>query len=145
MKEFKIEVPKGFEIDKEKSTFEKIVFKEIKDSKQKLFEYHKTTEEEFNKLYENLPKHVKAYALEVMVVEYYNKGWTPNWSNSSEYKYCPWLYLNNFRLCTVDNCCTGSSCSARLCFKSEEDCREAVEEFFEVFKESRMLNYTPQY
>ena len=27
--ELKIEVPKGYEIDKEKSTFEKIVFKEI--------------------------------------------------------------------------------------------------------------------
>lgn len=30
MKEFKIEVPKGYEIDKEKSTFERIVFKEAK-------------------------------------------------------------------------------------------------------------------
>jgi len=29
MKELKIEVPQGFEIDKEKSTFEKIVFKEV--------------------------------------------------------------------------------------------------------------------
>ena len=27
MKEFKIEIPEGYEIDKEKSTFEKIVFK----------------------------------------------------------------------------------------------------------------------
>lgn len=30
MKELKIEVPEGYEIDKEKSTFEKIVFKKIK-------------------------------------------------------------------------------------------------------------------
>ena len=30
MKELKIEVPQGYEIDKEKSTFEKIVFKKIK-------------------------------------------------------------------------------------------------------------------
>ena len=28
-KELKIEIPKGYEIDKEKSTFEKIVFKKI--------------------------------------------------------------------------------------------------------------------
>lgn len=30
MKELKIEVPQGYEIDKEKSTFEKIIFKKIK-------------------------------------------------------------------------------------------------------------------
>lgn len=28
-KELKIEIPKGYEIDKEKSTFEKIVFKKL--------------------------------------------------------------------------------------------------------------------
>lgn len=33
MKEFKIEVPNGYEIDKEKSTFEKIVFKEVNNEK----------------------------------------------------------------------------------------------------------------
>lgn len=119
----------------------KIVFKETKDSKQKLFEYHKTTEEEFNKLYENLPKHVKACALEVMVVEYYNKGWTPNWSNPVEYKYYPCFYLDNFRVSCVSDYQTFSYCPAHLCFKSKEDCIEAVEEFFEVFKESRMLKY----
>ena len=31
MKELKIEVPQGYEIDKEKSTFEKIVFKKVED------------------------------------------------------------------------------------------------------------------
>ena len=33
MKELKIEIPKGYEIDKDKSTFEKIVFKEIEKHK----------------------------------------------------------------------------------------------------------------
>lgn len=35
-KELKIEVPQGYEIDKEKSTFEKIVFKKVEDSFSKL-------------------------------------------------------------------------------------------------------------
>ena len=35
-KELKIEVPKGYEIDKEKSTFEKIVFKKVEDPFSKL-------------------------------------------------------------------------------------------------------------
>ena len=37
-KEFKIQVPKGYEIDKEKSTFEKIVFKKVDKSLPKTWE-----------------------------------------------------------------------------------------------------------
>lgn len=44
MKELRIEVPEGYEIDKEKSTFEKIVFKPLKDI------YPKTWEECIDKL-----------------------------------------------------------------------------------------------
>lgn len=36
MKELKIEIPKGYEIDKEQSTFEKIIFKKIKLNFRKL-------------------------------------------------------------------------------------------------------------
>ena len=38
-KEIKIEVPKGYEIDKEKSTFEKIVFKKIPENPKTWEEY----------------------------------------------------------------------------------------------------------
>lgn len=44
MKELKIEVPEGYEIDKEKSTFEKIVFKPLE------IKYPKTWKECMNKL-----------------------------------------------------------------------------------------------
>lgn len=44
MKELKIEIPEGYEIDKEKSTFEKIVFKPLE------IKYPKTWEECMNKL-----------------------------------------------------------------------------------------------
>lgn len=60
--ELTIEAPKGFEIDKEKSTFEKIVFKEVSNNLKKVFEYHKTTKESFDKLYENLPLRSKKQA-----------------------------------------------------------------------------------
>lgn len=38
MKELNIQIPKGYEIDKQKSTFEKIVFKEIKNKLPKTWE-----------------------------------------------------------------------------------------------------------
>ena len=42
-KELKIEVPKGYEIDKEKSTFEKIVFKKIDNTPKTWEDYCKLT------------------------------------------------------------------------------------------------------
>lgn len=42
-KELKIEVPQGYEIDKEKSTFEKIIFKKISENPKTWEEYCKLT------------------------------------------------------------------------------------------------------
>ena len=42
-KELKIEVPEGYEIDKEKSTFEKIIFKKIPENPKTWEEYCKLT------------------------------------------------------------------------------------------------------
>lgn len=104
---------------------------------QKVYEYHKTTEEEFDKLYLNIPKKVKAYQQEIMVVAYYNKDWTPNYNNSNEYKYYPYFYMDEFRLDYVTGGCAASTVGAPQVFKNKKDCEEAVELFFEVYKESR--------
>lgn len=140
-KEVKIEIPKGFEVDKEKSTFERIVFKELNNSMEEVYRYHNTTQEDFDKLYLNIPSHVKAYQKECMVVAFYNKSWVPNWEDSSEKKYYLWFYLDNFRLDGTDcDCDDDSVSSARLCFRTKEDALEAFERFPDVFKESRMFN-----
>jgi hypothetical protein len=103
-----------------------------------VYKYYGTTEEEFDKLYENLPNHVKAFEKECMVVTFYNKDWKPNWDDSDERKYYPWFYLgNDFRLRHSAYFYSCSCVSSRLCFRSEEDCEEAVEKFFEVYRESR--------
>ena len=104
---------------------------------QKVYEYHKTTEEEFDKLYLNIPKKVKAYQQEIMIVEYYNKNWKPNWNNNNEYKFYPYFYMDNFRLCDVFGFCSYADVGAPQVFKNKKDCKEAVELFFEVYKESR--------
>lgn len=104
---------------------------------QKVYEYHKTTEEEFNKLYENIPSKVKAYAQEIMIVAYYNKNWTPNWKNNNEYKYYPYFYMDKFRLYCVLTTDSNSCVGAPSVFKNKKDCKEAVELFFDIYKESR--------
>ena len=93
--------------------------------------------EEFDKLYENLPKHVKAFEKECMVVAFYNKGWIPDFKNSEELKYYPWFRMYKFSFSHVACFNLSSTISRRLLFKKEEDCREAVEKYFEVFRESR--------
>lgn len=136
--ELKINVPNGFEIDKEKSTFENIVFKEIGDNFDKVFTYHNTTKEQFDKLYESIPFHVKAYAKESMLASFYNKEWTPNFQDSNERKYYPWFYMDEFRLNVVDCNDRGSDSCAPLLWKNEKDLREAIELYPEVFKNARL-------
>lgn len=104
---------------------------------QKVYEYHDTTEKEFDKLYNNIPSKVKAYAQEIMVVAYYNKTWIPDWNNSKEYKYYPYFHMDKFRFGGVSELYSCSSVGAPQVFKNKKDCEEAVELFFDIYKESR--------
>ena len=140
MKELKIEVPKGFEVDKEKSTFERIMFKEVSSPMEKVFQYHNTTEEQFNELYKNIPKHLKAIEKECMLASFYNKGWIPDFNNKNQRKYFAYFYLDVFRLDDCSYCYSSSCVPARLLWKNEQDLREAVEIYKDVFKESREFN-----
>jgi len=87
------------------------------------------TDEEFNKL--------SGFEKECKVVAFYNKGWKPNWEDSNEVKYIPYFYMDNFRSYCVYCYYSCSLVSSRLCFKSEKDAKEAVENYFEIFKQSR--------
>lgn len=102
-----------------------------------VYRFHNTTEEEFNKLYENIPDHVKAFEQECMITNYYNKGEKPNWEDSNQRKYFAWFYLDDFRFDFSDSYYTFSVCSSRLCFLREEDLKEAVVKFLDIYKRSR--------
>src|SRR6478736_8864320 len=65
----------------------------------KVYEYHNTTEEEFENLYKNLPLNVKYHQKEVMIVNYYNKGEKADFKNANQKKYYGWFYLDEFRFC----------------------------------------------
>lgn len=114
-KELKIITPEGYEIDKDKSTFEKIVFKKVEEK----LTYTKIIKELFNgkKYYyindygtiketydpekiidfcdtdpNNAPTKYQLQRLlalnKLMNVAYYlNDGWEPNWNNNIERKY----------------------------------------------------------
>jgi hypothetical protein len=107
MKTFKIKIPNGFEIDKDNSTFEQIVFKEIKNELPKnwkqlkeLSGYYVTgnevnSGEDFS--IRNSNKNIFATEEQAQASialsqlsqlrEVYRNGWVPDWSNN-KYKFC---------------------------------------------------------
>lgn len=102
-----IECPQGYEIDKEKSTFEKIVFKEVKELPKKWEELNmvagwyssingiccQTTPTKCTTYSRNLFLNEEQAEASIALAqlsqlrEVYRKGWTPNWNNMSG-KYC---------------------------------------------------------
>ena len=120
-KELKIEIPKGYEVDKENSTFEKIVFKKVEEK----LTYTKIIKELFNgkKYYyindygtiketydpekiidfcdtdpNNAPTKYQLERLlalnKLMNVAYYlNDGWEPNWNDGCQEKF--YIYYNS--------------------------------------------------
>jgi hypothetical protein len=114
MKTLKIEIPNGFEIDKENSTFEQIVFKEIKKELPKTWEelqkfdgYYKdgncvinftqenTTKEKNKDIFATEEQAEASIALAQLsqLREVYRNGWVPDWKND-EYKFCIEFYAN---------------------------------------------------
>ena len=105
----------------------------------RLFDWHNTTEEAFNKLYENIPAKIKAIALEAMIAEMYRNNVEVDWSDSRQYKWFLWFDLSE----GVSLDCVGY-CDSQLsyvppflCFLSEADAKDACKNYSEVYKISR--------
>lgn len=109
MKTLNIEIPKGYEIDKEKSTFEKIVFKEIKNELPKSWEelgeikgyyvssasyIHPINKTDQNgdqrNVFDTKEQAEASIALAQLsqLKKVYNGDWTADWSNIEQSKYC---------------------------------------------------------
>lgn len=69
-----------------------------------------------------------------------NEGWTPNWDDSSEYKYNPWFDMrgtsagSGFSGSTYFYDYNSSDVGSRLCYKSEKLAKYAGTQFVEVYK-----------
>jgi hypothetical protein len=109
-KELKIQVPRGYEIDKENSTFEKIVFKKVEKELPKCWEElgeikgwyvdsfsdimpcdkGDTDKDNDKNIFPTIEEAEACITLAQLcqLRDRYNDGWKPNWRTGSEIKYC---------------------------------------------------------
>lgn len=115
MKSVKITPPKGYEVDKENSTFEEIKFKPIE---------YLTLSIIVDKVINTNRDSIKILAFErfVQIARYYNGNWYPNWLDFNEQKYfiylCEDKYFITCRTTSPENFC---------CFKSREDAQKVID------------------
>lgn len=89
-KELKIQVPEGYEIDKENSTFECIKFKKKPVTIMGIMDEFKEKHNYPVKVLATSNTHMhKILAINslILVAKYLNKGWVPNFNNSKQPKY----------------------------------------------------------
>lgn len=146
MKELKINVPDGYEIDQEKSTFENIVFKEaIKNIRERIqtikdvYALNNISEKEFKASCENDTDDEVGYKLVKLIVSAYNQGKTPDFKDGI-YKYLPYFIIgeNDFRYGTYDFWCASSDASSRLLFiglEAKDNMLDAVKKFLSEYKQ----------
>ena len=146
-KEMKIHVPEGYEIDREKSTFESIVFKKVEakelpkswegllgvsgcyvDSNSKVDVFKGCfTKEETKNVFPTRAEAEACLALSQLcqLRDRYNDGWKPDWKNEKELKYVIEIFWDNIVKREYE-------CRYKvLAFKTEE----LRDEFLENFRE----------
>lgn len=153
MNTLKINVPEGFEIDKDKSTFEEIVFKPIKKDLPKTWEDLKsvkgwwvteqanlnTANSNAEKGNENVfvtkeqAKAAIALAQLSQLREVYRQGWVPDWKNSGVAKYS--ITKIKYEIDTVNI----YNSAHFLSFQSEEVRDEFLRNFKDLIEEASPL------
>ena len=151
MKTLKIQIPTGYEIDEQKSTFQeikfKVVSKNIRDRIQTIydiFSLNGTTEEDFNKKWNKdlFTTTEIGIGLELLIANAYNEGRKSDWDDGTWKRY-PYLYMqeSDFRLNFVNGNQEYSGAPSALCFNGSEageNCRDAVSKFLPQYKQSRL-------
>lgn len=149
MKTLKINVPSGYEIDQEKSTFENIVFKEVVKSIREriqtmkdIYELNNTTEKDFLSGCGNDTNDEVGYKKVKLIVSAYNQGRLPDF-NDGTYKYAPYFHMKkgDFRYYCYDDWGSSSVTSARLLFvglEAKSNMLDAVEKFLPEYKQYQL-------
>lgn len=96
-------------------------------------------EEVFTKL--GFTKDEIAYRKLKAIAEALNEGWRPNWANSNEYKYFPWLVYNpssaGFSSAHTHPAAsyTSTYIGSRLCYKTRELAAYAGRQFEDIYND----------
>ena len=126
IKELKIQVPEGYEIDKENSTFECIKFKKKPVTIMDIMdEYGKKRNYPIKVLATSNTHMHKILAINslILVAKYLNKGWVPNFNSCKHRNY--YITIRSNKLC-LDYCfciITG----AVIYFRSEKLAQQAID------------------
>ena len=160
-KEFKIQVPEGYEIDREKSTFENIIFKKVEKELPKKWEdlkiisgfyvcgrsdvYEVRNNSIKDKCDKNLfPTKEEAEACLALsqlcqLRDRYNDGWKPNWENRAQNKFIIYIHPNNKILFDKISANTHAVSRHLLTFKTEELRDKFLENFKDLIETAKPL------
>lgn len=150
MKSLKIEVPEGYEVDKDKSTFENIVFKKINEFSNlpksvKEIEgrcYYINNYGAISTTYTSAPNNLstkeraEAFLALMQLVELrdvYNEGWKPDWNYEEYKKHCIFFEDNKVK---IDSFYYHQRV---LHFKSKELAELFSEEFSDLIEQAKEL------
>lgn len=145
MQQIKIDVPKGFEIDKFDYNSGTITFKpKPKDPIERILTDDDVladnglTWESFNASVQDLEPHEVAFRFLGLLNKSLNQGWKPDFDNSNQYKYQPYFLggSSGFRYYDCVAWRSGSAVGSRLCFKNRELAIHAGEKFTRWYKKA---------
>jgi len=150
MKEVKIEIPQGYEVDSFDKNTGKLTFKEVvKDITERIktlndaVSYLGDEDEEVTQLkllqsVVGLSPHVVSQQEAIVIVKSLNEKYVFDWKDSSEYKYQIWWKMqeDGFAYYDYNFYDAHSDVSARLCLKSRYLCEYIGKnkEFVKIFK-----------
>ena len=150
----KIQAPEGYEIDREKSTFEKIVFKKIERELPKSWEELKVVEgfyiDEDSHIHDCpmvdvLRKNKNVFPTEeeaeaclalaqlCQLRDRYNDGWKPDWEDYEQFKWCIVFFKDNIRVAEY------LFIKKMLAFKTEELRDKFLENFRDLIEIAKPL------
>lgn len=100
-----------------------------------VYAFNGTNAADFNNLYENLPPHVKGFAQECMIANWYNNGEIPEFDGVQKFwELCFDMTSKEISLGHCFDYYSAADVSARLCFLRKEDALDAWKNFPEIYK-----------
>lgn len=152
MNTLKINIPEGFVIDKFDESTGEVSFKaKPKEVKERITNFVDVLVDlnidakEFFEQNKNLPDDELAYKQLKLIVQAFNEGWTPDWTNGNQGKYYPWFKMGSpsgggFSYYDCADWYADSSVGSRLCFKSSDLAKHAGQLFESIYKDFLTLN-----